>query len=66
MLVLGLIDSKPSTVAVLDDGQVLSAIAEERLCRQKMATGMPRQAIEQSLAIAGVSPGDIEGVAVAQ
>ena len=33
MIVLGLIDSKPSSAAILKDRQILSAIAEERLCR---------------------------------
>jgi predicted NodU family carbamoyl transferase len=42
MIVLGIIDSKPSSAAILKDGRILSAIAEERLCRMKMASGMPR------------------------
>jgi carbamoyltransferase len=66
MLVLGIVDSKPSTAAVMDGGCILSAVAEERLCRKKMATGMPRQAIQSALDIAGVRAGDIERVAVAQ
>ena len=37
MIVLGIIDSKPSSAAILKDGMILSAIAEERLCRMKMA-----------------------------
>ena len=59
MIVLGIIDSKPSSAAILNDGQILSAIAEERLCRMKMASGMPRQAIRQVLADAGLSAKDI-------
>lgn len=66
MLVLGIIDSKPSTVAVLDGGRILAAVAEERLSRKKLATGMPRQAIDRALALAGASPSDVERVAVAQ
>lgn len=66
MVVLGLIDSKPSAAAVLVDGQIVAAIAEERLCRLKLAGGMPRQAIAQVLALAGVSARDVDGVAVAQ
>jgi carbamoyltransferase len=66
MIVLGIIDSKPSSAAILRDGQILSAIAEERLCRMKMASGMPRQAIRQVMADAGVSARDIQVVAVAQ
>ena len=66
MIVLGLIDSKPSAAAILIDGQIVSAIAEERLCRMKLASGMPRQAITQVMAQAGVSAQDINQVAVAQ
>lgn len=66
MLVLGIIDSKPSSAAILKDGQILSAIAEERLCRMKMASGMPRQAIRQVMMDAGITAKDIDVVAVAQ
>ena len=66
MIVLGIIDSKPSSAAILKDGQILSAIAEERLCRMKMASGMPRQAIKQVMADAGITAKDIDMVAVAQ
>ena len=66
MIVLGIIDSKPSSAAILKDGQILSAIAEERLCRMKMASGMPRQAIRQVLLDAGLTAKDIDLVAVAQ
>jgi carbamoyltransferase len=66
MRVLGIIDSKPSTAAVLEEGKVLAAVAEERLCRKKMATGMPREAIAEVLRLSGSAPGDIDRVAVAQ
>lgn len=66
MIVLGLIDSKPSTAAVVEDGRILAAIAEERLCRMKLASGVPRQAIAEALAVAGVAPRDVDRVAVAQ
>jgi len=66
MIILGIIDSKPSTAAIMIDGQIISAIAEERLCRMKMASGMPRQAITQVMTEAGVSPNDIDQIAVAQ
>src|SRR5688572_9750451 len=66
MIVLGIIDIKPSSAAILKDGQILSAIAEERLCRMKMASGMPRQAIKQVMVDAGITARDIDMVAVAQ
>jgi carbamoyltransferase len=66
MIVLGLIDSKPSAAAVMQDGRILAAIAEERLCRMKLASGTPRAAIAQVMAEAGVTAADIDQVAVAQ
>jgi carbamoyltransferase len=66
MIVLGIIDSKPSSATILKDGEILSAVAEERLCRMKMASGMPRQAIQQVMADSDVSAKDIDVVAVAQ
>lgn len=66
MLVLGVIDSKPSSAAVLEGGRLLAAVAEERLCRMKMAGGMPRRAIAEVLRIAGAKPADLEAVGVAQ
>lgn len=66
MIVLGLIDSKPSAAAILQDGHILSAIAEERLCRMKLASGIPRAAISLVMAEAGVKAADIDQVAVAQ
>ena len=66
MLVLGIIDSKPSSAALLQDEKILSAVAEERLSRMKMATGTPRQSIELVLRDSGVDPGEIDCVAIAQ
>lgn len=66
MIVLGLIDSKPSTAAILIDGRIVSAISEERLCRMKMANGMPREAISMVLEEADVAPEDVDVVAVSQ
>jgi carbamoyltransferase len=66
MIILGLIDSKPSAAAIVCDGQIVAATAEERLCRMKLASGLPRAAISQVMTQAGVTPRDIEHVAVAQ
>jgi carbamoyltransferase len=66
MLTLGLIDSKPSAVAVVDDGRIIAAVAEERLCRMKMAGGMPVAAMDEVLRIAGANSSDVDRVAVAQ
>jgi len=66
MIVLGLIDSKPSAAALMIDNEIVAAVAEERLCRMKLASGMPREAMNTVLAIAGVEPAEIDQVAVAQ
>lgn len=66
MIVLGLIDSKPSAAALMIDNRIVAAIAEERLCRMKLASGVPRQAIADVLALAGISAREIDRVAVAQ
>jgi carbamoyltransferase len=66
MLILGLIDSKPSAAAILHEDRILAAVAEERLCRMKMASGFPRQAVSTALELAGVRPEELDGVAVAQ
>lgn len=66
MVILGLIDSKPSAAALMIDDQIVSAIAEERLCRMKLASGIPRQAMAQVMAGASVSSNDIDCVAIAQ
>ena len=66
MIVLGISDSKPSSAAVMESGRILAAVAEERLCRMKMAGGMPRQAIPEVMKIAGLTAGHLDCIAVAQ
>jgi carbamoyltransferase len=66
VLVLGIIDSKPSTAALLDGDRIIAAIAEERLCRKKLATGVPRLAIDRVIEMSGARPAEIERVAIAQ
>lgn len=66
MLVLGLTDGVTSGAAVIQDGGIVAAVHEERLCRMKMAYGFPRASIAEVLRIAGAAPGDFDAVAVAQ
>lgn len=66
MIVLGIIDSKPSAAAILVNGRIVAAIAEERICRMKMAGGMPQLAIRAVMKQAGVSAQELDCVAVAQ
>jgi carbamoyltransferase len=66
MRILGIIDSKPSTAAVVEDGRVVAAVSEERLCRMKMASGFPSGAVQTVLELAGLEPREVDAVAVAQ
>lgn len=66
MIVMGIVDSKPSAVAILQDGQPIAAIAEERLDRRKLVRGVPHKAIRTALDIAGVKPSDINQIGIAQ
>jgi carbamoyltransferase len=65
MIVLGITDSITSGAAIISDGQVLSAVSEERLNRQKMSMGFPSLSITEVMRISGVEPKDIDYVAVA-
>ena len=47
---------KDATVALMVDGRVTHAIAEERLSREKMHAGFPYQALEMVLDLAGLEP----------
>ncbi len=53
------------SAAIIEDGRVLAAIAEERLDRQKQSRHFPTLAIDQCLKQAGLSWKDIDEVAVA-
>lgn len=66
MLILGISPlDKDATVALVDDGQVLFAAAEERFSRVKQHAGFPDLALEAALAATGLSAGDIDAVAYA-
>lgn len=54
-----------SSAALIEDGEIIAAVAEERFNRQKMSTVFPDQAIEYCLEQAGCSLDGIDRVAVA-
>ena len=67
MLILGLnMFHADASAAVVQDGKVLFAIAEERLNRVKHYAGFPALAIQACLAAAGAKISDIDHVAVGQ
>lgn len=65
MIVLGITDSITSGATVVSDGRVLAAVAEERLSRQKMAMGFPRQAISEALRIASLDMKAVDHIVIA-
>ena len=65
MWLLGVSPSHDASAALLRDGVVVAAIAEERLTRVKGDGGrLPRQSIEHVLQIAGIERRDVDGIAV--
>ena len=52
--------------AVLRDGALVAAIEEERFCRIKHVAGFPSRAIETALAMAGVTPAEVDVWAIAR
>jgi len=64
MYILGLGDHIDCGSALIQDGRVLAAINDERLVREKMVFGVPRESIKAILAMTGVRPDQIDAVAV--
>jgi len=56
---------KDATACLLVDGEVVMAIAEERLSRIKIHSGFPYKAINEIFRITGLKPDDIDVVAYA-
>src|SRR5437016_6965435 len=67
MLILGLnMFHADASAAIIQDGEVLFAISEERLNRVKHYAGFPALAIQACLDAAGAKVADIDHVAVGQ
>lgn len=63
MITIGLAhDLFISSVAVVKDGQVVAAIAEERLNRQKQYKGFPALALKECLRMAGATIKDVSAI----
>lgn len=65
MIILGISDNHDSGACLLRDGQILSAINEERLTRQKLQGGFPHLSIERVMSEAGINAQDINVVLLA-
>jgi carbamoyltransferase len=65
MRVLGIVIENDSGAAVVEDGRILAAMNEERICRMKMVIGFPRDSIREVLRLSGSTPADLDAVMVA-
>jgi carbamoyltransferase len=65
LITLGISDSHEAHACIVRDGQVVAAMAEERLSRIKSDAGYPRKSIEAVLQIAGITPNEVDIVAFA-
>lgn len=64
-IILGISDAHDAGVALIADGQIVAAINEERISRNKMASGFPEKSLQKIFEITGVRPTDIGGVGFA-
>jgi len=64
-VVLGVHAGHDAGAAVVRDGRLVSCVNEERLNRRKLFWGWPQRAVPEALRIAGVSPTDVDAIAVA-
>ncbi len=65
MKVLGIEVETDSGAAIVEDGRILAAVNEERLCRMKLVKGIPRGAIREVLRLTNTPAGELEAVLVA-
>ena len=63
MNILGVSFLSDASAAVLSDGRLVSAVSEERLNRIKMWNGIPDQAIQTALSLAGITLDDVDLIA---
>jgi len=65
MIILGLnFHFHDSTACIVKDGQLIVAIEEERLTREKHTYEFPYQAIERCLAVASINADEIDHIAI--
>lgn len=64
MKVLGLEAYSDSGAAIVEDGHILAAVNEERLCRMKLVKGFPRLAIREALRLAHLDVDELDAVLV--
>jgi carbamoyltransferase len=63
--VLGLGTEEDSGAALVEDGRIVAAVNEERLCRMKLAMGFPHGSIREVLRLGGTAVGELDAVMIA-
>jgi carbamoyltransferase len=63
VIILGICDSHEAHACIVHDGELIAAIAEERLSKLKADMGYPRSAIDCVLEITGIAPEEVDVVA---
>ena len=64
MKILGIHDGHNASACIIINGEVIAAIGEERLSRNKHQYGFPYKSIEKVLEISNLSPRDLDKVAM--
>ena len=64
MRILGIGDHVSCGSALVEDGKVIAAINDERLVREKMVFGVPRESVKLILETHGVAAEDIDCIAI--
>jgi carbamoyltransferase len=64
MKVLGLGTGGDSGAALVEDGELVAAVNEERLSRMKLVVGFPRASIREVLRLSGTDASELDGVLV--
>ncbi len=65
MKILSIYGSLPSTVSLIVDNKIVSAVNEERFTRKKNDEVFPRQAIDYCLSNSNITGKDLDAVAIA-
>lgn len=65
MISLGIIDSQNDCgVCLVKDGEILSAINEERVVRKKLIGGFPHESLKRTLEVNNLESGDVDVIVV--
>jgi carbamoyltransferase len=65
MLILGIGDHLSCGSALVKNGKLVSAITDERIVREKMVFGVPRESLKMTLNTQSVTPNQIDAIAIA-